>query len=116
MSINLVLAIAAVVAILLIAWLALRRRRPHPHIYSMTARMIGEEILDRDRRWLYDNLTPREMDVARLVAQGLHNLEIADELVLSINTVDTHLTHIYRKLGVHSRIELARQIRDLVDD
>jgi DNA-binding CsgD family transcriptional regulator len=56
--------------------------------------------------WL--SLTPAERDVARLVAEGLPNKEIADRLFISPRTVQTHLTHIYGKLGVTSRVQLAQ--------
>jgi len=57
--------------------------------------------------WL--SLTPAELDVAGLVAQGLPNKEIADRLFVSPRTVQTHLTHMYGKLGVTSRVQLAQQ-------
>ena len=52
-------------------------------------------------------LTPQERSVARLVASGLSNREAAAELLLSVKTVERHLTHSYRKLGVSTRAELA---------
>ncbi|HLZ26980.1 MAG TPA: LuxR C-terminal-related transcriptional regulator [Chloroflexota bacterium] len=52
-------------------------------------------------------LTPRERDVARLVAKGLNNSEIAHALVLTERTTESHLTHIFGKLGLHSRTQLA---------
>jgi len=67
------------------------------------------------RRWQWDTLTPREMEVAQLAAQGKRNSEIARDLHISVRTVETHLTNIYAKLGVRSRTELARLIRNLVD-
>ncbi|MFI9048253.1 LuxR C-terminal-related transcriptional regulator [Streptomyces sp. NPDC053427] len=54
-------------------------------------------------------LTPTELKVARLVAEGRSNPEIAAELYLSRRTVQTHVSHILRKLGVRSRTEVARQ-------
>jgi DNA-binding NarL/FixJ family response regulator len=48
-------------------------------------------------------LTPRELDVLRLLVQGLSDAQIAEKLVLSRRTVTTHLTTIYSKLGVNSR-------------
>ena len=52
-------------------------------------------------------LTSRETEVARLASRGLSDREIADELVLSIRTVQSHLASAYRKLGIGSRTELA---------
>jgi len=57
--------------------------------------------------WL--SLTPAELDVARLVAEGLANREIAARLFISPRTVQTHLTHMYGKLGITSRVQLAQQ-------
>jgi DNA-binding CsgD family transcriptional regulator/tetratricopeptide (TPR) repeat protein len=56
----------------------------------------------------WDSLTPSEAKVAGLVAEGLSNREIADRLVLSIRTVESHVSHILTKLGVRSRVDIAR--------
>jgi DNA-binding CsgD family transcriptional regulator len=53
-------------------------------------------------------LTAAEQRVAALVSEGRTNREVADELFLGVRTVESHLTHIYSKLGVRSRTELAR--------
>ena len=55
----------------------------------------------------WDALTATEIDVARLVATGLSNPDIGERLFISRRTVQAHLTHIYGKLGVSSRSELA---------
>jgi len=52
-------------------------------------------------------LTPRELEVLKLVAQGLSNPDIAQRLVLSEHTVHRHLTNILRKLGLSSRAAAA---------
>ena len=54
------------------------------------------------------SLTGSEAQVARLVSDGITNLEIADRLFLSPHTVNSHLRHIYSKLAINSRTELAR--------
>jgi DNA-binding CsgD family transcriptional regulator len=55
-------------------------------------------------------LTPTETEIARLIASGLSNPDIAARLFLSRNTVQTHVSHILTKLGVGSRVEIARQV------
>jgi DNA-binding NarL/FixJ family response regulator len=55
-------------------------------------------------------LTPQEQTVARLVCTGLTNQQVADELVLSVKTIDYHLAHVYTKLDVHSRTQLMANI------
>lgn len=61
----------------------------------------------RPRRDGNNDLTPAQAAVARLVAAGATNRETADELVISIKTVESHLAQIYLKLGIRSRTELA---------
>jgi two-component system response regulator NreC len=53
-------------------------------------------------------LTAREEEVLRLAAQGLHNDAIAEELGVSVKTVETHRSHIMEKLGLHDRVDLVR--------
>ncbi len=55
------------------------------------------------------SLTPAELDVVRLVSEGLGNKEIATKLFISPRTVETHLTHVYTKLGLASRVQLAHE-------
>lgn len=58
-------------------------------------------------------LTARELEVARLVGRGLSNRQIADALVISERTAQTHVQHILLKLGVHTRAEVAAWIARL---
>jgi predicted ATPase/class 3 adenylate cyclase/DNA-binding NarL/FixJ family response regulator len=55
------------------------------------------------------SLTPAELDVVRLVGDGLGNSDIATRLFVSPRTVQTHLTHVYAKLGLSSRVQLAQE-------
>ena len=55
------------------------------------------------------SLTPTERDVVGLVSEGLANNDIATRLFVSPRTVQTHLTHIYSKLGLSSRVQLAQE-------
>ncbi len=55
------------------------------------------------------SLTPTERDVVRLVSEGLANNDIAARLFVSPRTVQTHLTHVYTKLGLTSRVQLAQE-------
>jgi DNA-binding CsgD family transcriptional regulator/tetratricopeptide (TPR) repeat protein len=57
-------------------------------------------------------LTTSELTVARLVAEGLTNREVAERLFVSPHTVNSHLRHVFSKLGINSRMELARLARD----
>jgi DNA-binding NarL/FixJ family response regulator len=57
-------------------------------------------------------LSPRESEVHDLLAQGLTNEEIAKLLYISLSTTKVHVKHIYAKLGVRSRLEAARALRD----
>jgi DNA-binding CsgD family transcriptional regulator len=57
----------------------------------------------------WDSLTPTETKIAAFVEEGLSNPEIAARLLLSRRTVATHVSHILKKLGVHSRIDIARE-------
>jgi LuxR family maltose regulon positive regulatory protein len=61
----------------------------------------------------YEELTPRERTVLRLLAQGRSKREIAEELYVSFNTVHSHTKAVYRKLGVSSRREAIEHASDI---
>jgi DNA-binding CsgD family transcriptional regulator/tetratricopeptide (TPR) repeat protein len=56
----------------------------------------------------WDSLSPAELAVAQVVAEGMTSKPVAEHLYLSVNTVNTHLRHAFAKLGVRSRVELTR--------
>ena len=57
-------------------------------------------------------LSPRQIDIAQCLAGGLSNREIAEQLTLSVKTIENHLTRLYRQLNVNSRLEAASYIHD----
>jgi DNA-binding NarL/FixJ family response regulator len=76
---------------------------------AVTRRLIAEFARQRPRVRAtperLSELTPREVEVLRLVAEGLSNLEIADRLVLSDETVKTHVSRVLFKLGLRDRTQ-----------
>jgi DNA-binding NarL/FixJ family response regulator len=69
----------------------------------------GPRAKHRQARSGWDSLTPAETKIAALVQGGLSNPEIAARLLLSRRTVATHVSHILKKLDVHSRTDIARE-------
>jgi two-component system NarL family response regulator len=76
---------------------------------SMASKLLSEFAAmsqrGADPKQLGAKLTDREMQVLRLVAQGLNNKDIADQLFISENTVKNHIRNILDKLHLHSRME-----------
>ena len=66
----------------------------------------------QESKWI-EPLTDRELDVLRLVAEGLSRQEIAARLVLSLSTVKTHVRNIYSKLGVNNKMQAVAKARAL---
>jgi DNA-binding CsgD family transcriptional regulator len=69
----------------------------------------GPHAKHRQAQSGWDSLTPTEIKIAALVEGGLSNPEIAAKLLLSRRTVATHVSHILKKLDVHSRTDIARE-------
>jgi len=71
------------------------------------------ELVDAPLDVITEPLTPRELEVLRLLDTELPIPEIADELVLSVDTIRTHIKRIYRKLNAHSRFEAVTRAKEL---
>ncbi|MDA1358370.1 helix-turn-helix transcriptional regulator [Glycomyces luteolus] len=71
--------------------------------------MLAADRAGRRRWWeaIAEPLSEREREVARLVARGLTNAEIAAELFNRTGTVKNHLANVQRRLGVRNRVEIA---------
>ena len=82
-------------------------------IRSVRMAAAGKLVFDRRHHVAVSELTKRELDVARLVADGLTNDEIGSALQVSAKAIEAHLGRIFSKTGVQSRTELAtRAIRE----
>jgi two-component system, NarL family, response regulator NreC len=85
---------------------------------TMAKKLVGDFLKGQESALsASDPLTPRERDVLKLIAAGKTNREIAETLVLSLNTVQTHRLHIMEKLNLHNRTELIKYAirRGLID-
>lgn len=74
-------------------------------IEEEVSKKIKEDELNGDRRKLHQTLTNRELEVLHLIAEGLPNQEIADELFITLKTVKTHVSNILSKLEVSDRTQ-----------
>ena len=87
-------------------------RRDGVFLYPSLAHKLVQDYLRRrgsgEEGTAYGSLTPRELQVLQLIGEGCTSQEIADRLVISTNTVQTHRTHIMEKLNLHSRAELMK--------
>lgn len=81
-------------------------------LYPTVAKKLVDDYLsrtgDRETADYHHRLTPREREVLTLIGEGLTNREIAERLVISLSTVQTHYSHIIEKLGLNNRAELIK--------
>lgn len=88
----------------------------HPDV---TSKVVSElsRLTKRERvrheQPLVDPLSQRELEVLALMAQGLSNKQIADQLFIAAGTLKNHVGSIYAKLGVHDRLQAARRAHEL---
>ncbi len=84
---------------------------------TMAKKLIGDYLKNQQVSTEADPLTRRERQVLKMIAEGTTNREIAEELILSLNTVQTHRLHLMEKLNLHNRSELIKYAlrRGLID-
>jgi DNA-binding NarL/FixJ family response regulator len=85
--------------------------RGEPFLYPAAVTALIRDYLDRAGRGEAvptDPLTPRELEIVKLVAEGYSSDEIAEALVISKKTVEHHRSHVLEKLGMRDRVELTR--------
>ena len=86
------------------------------HLLSASRHLAAEPphaSIDQQAQPLVEPLSPRELEVLHLVAEGLSNREIAAELVISVRTVKKHVQNIHGKLGVQRRTQAVARAREL---
>jgi LuxR family maltose regulon positive regulatory protein len=77
------------------------------------AAVQSESDTDRVNQFLNDSLSERELEILRLLAEGLTNQQIAERLILVVGTVKAHNHHIFDKLGVSNRVKAITRAREL---
>jgi DNA-binding NarL/FixJ family response regulator len=85
--------------------------RGEPFVHAGAVAALIEDHLDRVRNGESpgeDPLTPRENEVVKLIAEAYTNDQIAQELVISVKTVERHRANILEKLGMRDRVQLTR--------
>ena len=75
---------------------------------SAVSTLIRDFVKRSDKEASYDPLTPRELEILKLIAEGQTSKEIADMLVLSVKTVERHRADILHRLGMRDRVDLTR--------
>jgi pimeloyl-ACP methyl ester carboxylesterase/DNA-binding CsgD family transcriptional regulator len=83
-------------------------------VAELAAFMAGDRIATRTSGSLLRSLTDRELDVLRLVGRGADNQQVAQQLSLSVRTVERHLTSVYAKLGLSGRAARAAAVARLL--
>jgi len=73
---------------------------------SQATRMVLQWMQDGPEAQMLSRLTLRDVEILRLIAEGLTNREVGERLCLSENTVKTYIQELYQKLDAHSRIEV----------
>lgn len=105
--------IAAVFAALGI-WLGLKLTRKQVVLREVEVLVPAPAAFERDERQLEAlGITPRELEILALIAEGLSNREIAERVHVSENTVKTHSSRVFAKLGAERRTQAVQRAREL---
>jgi len=103
-------------------WLGLRLTKPKERIVVQEVAVVKEVpvVVPADQPFVADErrleelgITPREHEILELIAQGMSNREIADKLFVSENTVKTHSSRVFDKLGAKRRTQAVQLGKDL---
>jgi DNA-binding CsgD family transcriptional regulator len=95
-------------------WLSIQQQRTEDEItadlieHARRSQLAFEEI-----QTIWHRLTPREQQVLILICQEFSTAEMVDYLGLSVNTVKSHITNLFTKLDIHSRVELRIMFADV---
>jgi LuxR family maltose regulon positive regulatory protein len=100
---------------------ALLREAQHRRIAPPYVANLLSAFAEQDRAFAQDNhppqlvetLTPREVEVLHLIADGASNRDIAESLIITVGTVKRHTSNLFGKLGVNSRTQLIARAREL---
>ena len=79
------------------------------------ARALLDEVRQKDVQWKTAedyNLTPREVEILKAIVEGYTYKEMAEEFSIASSTAKKHILHIYRKLGVSSKVEFIKKVMD----
>ena len=83
--------------------------KDHKYLYSMITKYVNtisnDSVKEVNNEFKFHNLTKREMDVMKLISQGLSNRAISEELVISERTVKNHVSNILKKLSANDRTQ-----------
>ena len=83
--------------------------KDHKYLYSMITKYVNtisnDTVKEVNNEFKFHNLTKREMDVMKLISQGLSNRAISEELVISERTVKNHVSNILKKLSANDRTQ-----------
>ncbi|MCK4561119.1 MAG: LuxR family transcriptional regulator, partial [Calditrichia bacterium] len=86
---------------------------PRAYVKKLLSAFRLGKLIKTEGGLVVDRLSERELEVLRLIADGLSNKKIMEELFLSLSTVKTHIRNIYSKLNVHSRTEVIVKAKEM---